>query len=81
MLREKGKKMLQSLLVSYYLWFHLCFYLNVWNWVISSSGEELRVTIWESCFEKFNDGELLAMQPRPVLLIAGVTAKIFRGNP
>ena len=43
------------------------------------SGDELRVTIWESCFNRFNDAELLAMQPIPVLLIAGVNSKIFQG--
>ncbi|XP_039138709.1 uncharacterized protein LOC120276027 [Dioscorea cayenensis subsp. rotundata] len=44
------------------------------------SGDELRITIWESCFSQLNDHDLLQMQSRPILIIAGTVVRTYQGT-
>lgn len=45
---------------------------------LKKSGHDLKITIWESCFPQLNEEELLQIQPRHNLLVAGQWLKHFK---
>ncbi|OMO74232.1 Nucleic acid-binding protein [Corchorus olitorius] len=40
-------------------------------------GNEMRVTVWESCFNQIDVEELLRIRPAPVLIFAAMTVRTF----
>ncbi|XP_039140380.1 replication factor A protein 1-like [Dioscorea cayenensis subsp. rotundata] len=44
-----------------------------------ASGDELKITVWESTFPQLNANKLLQIRPNPVLLFVGTIIKTFQG--
>ncbi|OMO67949.1 DNA helicase PIF1, ATP-dependent [Corchorus olitorius] len=45
--------------------------------MLQPSGEQMRITVWESCFNQLDQKELLTMKPAPILLFEGLLPKTF----
>ncbi|OMP08509.1 DNA helicase PIF1, ATP-dependent [Corchorus olitorius] len=45
--------------------------------MLQPSGERMRITVWESCFNQLDKKELLSMKLAPILLFEGLLPKTF----
>ncbi|OMO61834.1 DNA helicase PIF1, ATP-dependent [Corchorus capsularis] len=41
-------------------------------------GDEMKITVWEGCFNQMDDERLLALNPPPIMIFAAVSVRTFR---